>query len=498
MYFHQLTKLGNNSEFLVKVSVELSSEFMIKTLFINFLVLFLNWVTFADNLTLDDVSRLNETKINRIIQVQDSSHIQEGLIYAIEHGLKVSIAGKRHSQGGHVVNKNGVVLDMTDFDKILDINPKKQTITVQTGISWAQIQEAVNPYGLAIKVMQSSNIFSVGGSISVNAHGRDPRYGPLVETINQMKIMLFNGVVKTINPNQNTDLFQAITGGYGLLGIILEVEIQLTTNQLLQKITEAVSYTEYADYLRQKVIAKPEVHLHYGRLSVAVGTSFLREGRVTSYYSTGNSADKTAKLVQEKWIRRNRYLFGVSRKRRWGKQLRWKIEKAIVDPVGKSKKLISRNNAMRPQIKFLDYYSKKDTDILQEYFVPLDQFQSFIDHLRRTVQQYKVNLLNITLRYMAQNKDTLLSYSLQETIAVVLYANIGRDQQSTDLAGEWTRNLIDNAISLGGTYYLTYQGFATKEQMRQVYPAFRQFQSIKQKYDPNEVFVNKFYQQYWK
>ena len=346
--------------------------------------------------------------------------------------------------------------------------------------------------------MQSSNIFSVGGSISVNAHGRDPRYGPLIETINQMKIMLFNGVVKTISPSRNTDLFQAITGGYGLLGIILEVEIQLTTNQLLQKITDAVVYTEYADYLRQKVISKPKVHLHYGRLSVAAGKSFLKEGRVTSYYSTGNSADKTAKLVRERWIRRNRYLFGVSRKHRWGKQLRWEIEKMIVDPVGESKKLISRNNAMRPQIKFLDYYSKKDTDILQEYFVPLDQFQSFIDHLRRTVQQYKVNLLNITLRYMAQNKDTLLSYSLQETIAVVLYANIGRDQQSIDLAGEWTRSLIDNAISLGGTYYLTYQGFATKEQMQQVYPAFRQFQSIKQKYDPNEVFVNKFYQQYWK
>ena len=98
---------------------------MIKTLFITFLVLFFNWGSLADDLTLDDVSRLNETKINRIIRVQDSSHIQEGLIYAIKHRLKVSIAGKRHSQGGHVVYKNGVVLDMTDFDKILDINPKK-------------------------------------------------------------------------------------------------------------------------------------------------------------------------------------------------------------------------------------------------------------------------------------------------------------------------------------------------------------------------------------
>ena len=105
---------------------------MIKTLFVTVLVLFLSLVSLADDLTLDDVSRLNETKINRIIRVQESSHIQEGLIYASKHGLKVSIAGKRHSQGGHVVYKNGVVLDMTDFDKILDINPKKQTITVQT------------------------------------------------------------------------------------------------------------------------------------------------------------------------------------------------------------------------------------------------------------------------------------------------------------------------------------------------------------------------------
>ena len=162
--------------------------------------------------------------------------------------------------------------------------------------------------------MQSSNIFSIGGSISVNAHGRDPRYGPMIETINQMDIMLFDGTVKTISQNKNSNLFQAVIGGYGLFGVILEAEIQLTTNQILQKVTDSVSYAEYPNHLRQKVIGKKEVHLHYGRLSIAPGDGFLREGYATRYISTGGVPDRKIKLVQEKWIKRNRYFFGISRK----------------------------------------------------------------------------------------------------------------------------------------------------------------------------------------
>ena len=284
-------------------------------------------VSSSNELTLDDVSRLNQTKVRRIIQVQKASDIYEGIAYAIKHKHKLTIAGKRHSQGGHIVYKDGVVLDMSSFDQVLSIDPQKRVITVQSGISWAQIQEAVNSLQLAVKVMQSSNIFSIGGSISVNAHGRDPRYGPMIETINQMDIMLFDGTVKTISRNKNSNLFQAVIGGYGLFGVILDAEIQLTTNQILQKVTDSVSYTEYPNHLRQKVIRKTEVHLHYGRLSIVPGDGFLREGYATRYISTSRGPDRKIKLVQEKWIKRNRYFFGISRKHEWGKKFRWKIQK---------------------------------------------------------------------------------------------------------------------------------------------------------------------------
>jgi FAD/FMN-containing dehydrogenase len=95
----------------------------------------------------------------------------------------VSIAGKKHSQGGQTSITGGIVLDMTAFNHILHLDQNTKVITVESGVTWGQIQDYVNPYGLAVEVQQSSNIFTVGGSLGVNAHGRDPRFGPVIETV---------------------------------------------------------------------------------------------------------------------------------------------------------------------------------------------------------------------------------------------------------------------------------------------------------------------------
>ncbi|MGA3882428.1 FAD-binding protein, partial [Bacillus pumilus] len=78
----------------------------------------------------------------------------------------ISIAGKQHSMGGHTYYENSIVLDMTEFRPILAFDKKKKPICVQSGATWDDIPRYVNPYGLAVKVVQSQNIFTVGGSLS--------------------------------------------------------------------------------------------------------------------------------------------------------------------------------------------------------------------------------------------------------------------------------------------------------------------------------------------
>jgi hypothetical protein len=79
---------------------------------------------------------------------------------------------------------------------------------------------------------------------------------------------------------------------------------------------------------------------------------------------------------------------------------------------------------MNPPIKFISYYNENHTDILQEYFVPIENFTEFIDQLRNNIIQNDVNLLSVTTRYISKGDEVILNYNPSDMIAVVLYLNV--------------------------------------------------------------------------
>lgn len=440
--------------------------------------------------TWNDISRINPETVSEIIDV----HSQQDVINTLKQlpeNTKITISGTQHSQGGHIIYPNGVVLNMKNFNKVVSVSPKDKLIIVQSGATWAAVQKEANQYGLAVKVMQSSNIFSIGGSLSANVHGRDPRFGPIIETVRSMKVALANGDVVTASRSVNSDLFFSAIGGYGLLGVILEVEIELTENLPLEKETLASSVDAYAEALQHNA---DKLSLHYGRCSFVPGKSFLTECYSTNFIASA-AGHAISDLKPEKNIVRNTFIFGVSRKSNLGKAIRWKLQKKLLDTPGQ-KTVIDRNPAMQPAVHFLTYNAPEDTDILQEYFVPVEHFPHFFKELKQTLEKHEVNLLSITLRYLKENQESYLSYAIDDMIAVVLYINIELTDQAIQTAKNWTRKLVDLSLKNKGTYYLTYQRFPTLEQFEIAYPKWKKFMAVKCKYDPNEVFFNKFYEQY--
>ena len=147
----------------------------------------------------------------------------------------IAIAGGRYSQGGQIAYPDGIVIDMTGLNAIKHFDAAAKEITVETGITWRAIQEYINPNNLSVKVMQSYNDFTVGGSLSVNVHGRDIHHGPLIETIKSIKVLLADGTLVTASRTENADLFAGAIGGYGALGIIVEATISLTDNYAIER-----------------------------------------------------------------------------------------------------------------------------------------------------------------------------------------------------------------------------------------------------------------------
>lgn len=481
------------------INISRKKLFISSTIFFIFLYILLFSYSFQQKDKKDDlmhdVGHLVPIKVKEVIQGKEATQFQEILKEAKGKDLKISIAGKQHSQGGHTYYKDAIVLDMTTFNKVLKVNKEEKLITVQSGATWADIQEAVNPYGLSIKTMQAPNIFTVGGSMSVNVHGRDIRYGPLIESIRGFRFMNAEGEILNVSRTENQELFRLVNGGYGLFGIILDVDIELTEDVLYKAVYEWIDYRNYPQYFKEKVLANSEIDMHNSRISVAPN-HFLTEMYVTNYFLAEEGKDLGAynELQDEKFVRRNKFAFGLSRNLDWGKNFVWYVQKQAFK-AGKEE-WISRNNVMRPEVRFLDYEGKNDTDILQEYFVPVDDFPVFIDRLRDILANNELNVLNITVRYVPANEDAYLSYAKEDMFALVFLINQRTSDKEIEKTGKVVRKIIDAALELDGTYYLPYYHYPTKMQMKEAYPKTDLFFEKKREFDPQERFMNQFYEEY--
>ncbi len=134
----------------------------------------------------------------------------------------ISIGGARHSMGGQIATEGGLHIDMRSFDRVIDFSPLHKTITVQSGIRWRQIQERIDSSNLSVKVMQTYANFTVGGSLSVNAHGRYIGVGPLIRSVRSLRVVLADGSSLETTPTRNAEVFYGVIGGYGGLGVITE------------------------------------------------------------------------------------------------------------------------------------------------------------------------------------------------------------------------------------------------------------------------------------
>ena len=60
-----------------------------------------------------------------------------------------------------------------------------------------------------------------------------------------------------------------MNGGYGLFGVILEVDIELTDDVVYKANTQWIDYRDYPKYFRESILVNPEIEMHNARISIA-------------------------------------------------------------------------------------------------------------------------------------------------------------------------------------------------------------------------------------
>lgn len=456
---------------------------------------------------INDISCLNSTPIYGLVKVEKEEDIKNAIIFAKENGLKVTPAGVRHSMGGQAFFKGGLVLDMANF-KDMTVDEENKILRVQSGATWHEIQNYLDPKGLAVKAMQSSDIFSLGGSISVNAHGMDHHVGSLGSTVKSMRIMLGDGTIQEVSKNENQELYNLVIGGYGLFGVIIDADIELTSNEMYQRETKVISYRDFPEAFDSLMAEENKNGLMYGHLSTGPN-SFLEEVIIYNYKKAENFTGEIPALAGKSNVQLKRFFLNLGKTGTLGRQIRYWAEKYLQphfesclvsrnNAMGEAEAcLVSRNQEMHESGQFLRNNLKGDTDILQEYFIPQDKFIPFVDGMRKILQRNNAVVLNSGIR-VVNKEDIFLNYAPEDMFAMVLYLNQKTTKEGNEKMVKVTKELVDLTISMGGKPYLPYQLHFTKEQLQKAYPNIDQFFAQKIKYDPDSIFLNSFYSKYAK
>jgi len=444
--------------------------------------------------TINDASCLNATRVYAIVPIKTIADIRQALTTARAKNLPVSIAGVRHSMGGQAFFTDALVLDMTQFNRIIALDETAKTLTVESGATWHDIQLYLHKKNLAVKAMQSTDIFTVGGSISVNAHGMDHLAGSVGGTIKAFSLMLADGSIQTVSKTEQPELFKAVIGGYGLFGVILEVTFEVVDNVMYTRDTIFLDYQEFPDFFDQ-VIKDNSYSLFYGHLSTSP-LSFFKD-MIIYGYTTIASTEPIAPLGSTSLVGLRRFLLNLAKRRSYAQVFKWLAEKYIDPALEKrqNKNTLSRNEVMHDSVEYLENILLNETDILQEYFIPRRNFAACIEQIGALLRASNIPVLNASVR-IVHKEDILLNYAPEDMFALVLYLNQRVNKRALLAMQTLTRELIDLVLNYEGTFFLPYQLYFTQEQLKQAYPNIDEFFALKRAYDPTLMFMNKFYAKY--
>jgi decaprenylphospho-beta-D-ribofuranose 2-oxidase len=156
------------------------------------------------------------------------SEIAKLFVQAKKHGFTIGLRGSGKSYGDASLNSGQAIVDFRRMSRILEWDAEKGTITVEPGVTIEDLWRYTLEDAWWPAVMPGTMKPTLGGALAANVHGKNNwKVGPIGEHVLSFTALLPNGEEKVCTPTKNKDLFYAMIGGMGLLGVFTSITFQL-------------------------------------------------------------------------------------------------------------------------------------------------------------------------------------------------------------------------------------------------------------------------------
>jgi FAD/FMN-containing dehydrogenase len=451
-------------------------------------------------------SRLNETRVDRIVPVDSVEAVVREVRAAGAEGRAVSIAGSRHAMGGQQFGTGLARLDVRPMRRILGFDAAAGTITVEAGIEWPEVvagclahKEDDSRWGIAQKQTGADRL-SVGGSVSVNGHGRGLTMRPLIADVESFTLVDADGEVRVCsraNRGVDPELFRLALGGYGLFGVITSVTLRLAPRRKLERVVEVIRARELMPALDERI----RDGFLYGDFQFSIddrSAGFLDDGVFSCYRPVDPETPipvEQRELSDAEW-----------------QELLWL---AHTDKPQAFERYAAHYMATSGQIYWSDthqltpyvdgYHEALDTrlgagcaatEMISELYVPRPDLPAFLGDAAEQLRRCGAGVIYGTVRLIERDEESVLAWAREPWACIVFNLCVEHTPAGRERAAEAFRGLIDLALRRGGSYFLTYHRWARRDQVEAGHPKLRDVLRRKRELDPHERFQSDWYRHY--
>jgi FAD/FMN-containing dehydrogenase len=374
---------------------------------------------------------------------------------------------------------------------------------VEAGIEWPELIQGYldlqkeNPsWGIRQK-QGGADRMTLAGALSANAHGHSLGSGPIVADVEWLQIVTPEGALKRCSRNESHELFSLACGGYGLFGVITDVGLRLVSRKKVRRSVETRTTAELVELVEKRTVAGAP--FGYFQYSIdQTSPDFMRTGILTTYElvagdlplgTQGTDLDARSLSALLEVAHRD----PGSAYRRYAKvelakdgNVEWSdLHQLSTYPQGYHKDIETRLGD-----------SFRGADLILEVYVPRHELIALLEDARHILLTNELPLVYGTIRFIEQDKDSFLPWAKKRYACVIFTPHTSDEAHALRKTGEVCRQLMRAALKKGGSFYLTYNRYANRDELNGAYPQFGEFLALKKKYDPYEILQSEWYRHY--
>lgn len=444
----------------------------------------------------------------QVARPETVAHLSDLFAEAAGTGQTLALRGTGNSYGDAALNDNALVLDCSRLNRILAWDAESGQITVEPGVTIAQIWRRTLPDSWWPTVVPGTSAVTVGGAAAMQIHGKNNWHaGAFGDSVLAFDLLLPSGETLTCSRERNSDLFTAAFGGMGLLGAFTSLTLQtrrvysgdvweITTaheslDALISALEEATSWaTDLVGWIDTSTGGK-----RLGRGLLKMGRDLAQDEDANPEQSRAEAhqvgrAPLPARLPQG-WLPRLAHPL-TSRAGVWlSNRGQWMSGQAIRHRRFHLSSYVAANFPLDAIPNWRDTY--RPGGLMQhQSMVPREAASAaFREILARSRQAGLVPTFAVLKKHRASDGPLtclLDGYSL----ALDFPVRRGQEKQVRDLL----MTLNDVAADAGGRVYFAKDSTLAPAQTQRMYgaEALEQFHALKRRYDPRGMLTTDLYQ----